>query len=113
MRSKLSKERIMGKDQEANTAKTIFATAEEARVAKPAGREKWKLWAVSAKGGAARYLWAGGRDHAFRAAAAADGYTGRCIESKPVNPTAVSGMLASLSEDDRNAILAQFGAKKK
>jgi hypothetical protein len=92
-----------------NAAQAIFHTADEARATKPTN--KWKLWMVL-KDGKERFCWAGGKDHAMRVIAMADGYTARCLDTKPVNPAMVSGMLATLSAEDRAVILAQFSKKK-
>jgi hypothetical protein len=87
----------------------IYNTAEEARTAgKPEGRAKWKLWQVDRKDAATRFTWADCSATAFRLVAQADGYSARCLDGKPANPALVSGLLASLTEADRNALLAQY-----
>jgi hypothetical protein len=93
--------------------RAIFATVDEARAGKPAKRAKWKLWAVAGPTGGERYLWADGVSHALKQVAGADGYSARCLDRKPMNPAAVSGILASLSPEERANVLAPYLTTKK
>jgi hypothetical protein len=98
--------------QQSEQVGNVFGNPEEARQAKPEAKPKWQLWQVT-KAGQTRYCWCSGRDHAFRLVAQADGYLAKNCDAKPVNPVMLTGMLASLSDDQRNAILAQFQPAKK
>jgi hypothetical protein len=90
------------------TSSKVHLTEAEARKDKPAKKEKWKLWTVPCPGKPARFVWADGIGHAIKQVAQADGYSARCLDGKPVNKEAVAGLLAAMSHQERDALLAQY-----
>jgi hypothetical protein len=97
----------MAKQEQTNQV-VVFGTVEEARAAKPADRPKWRLWRVVSPAGQERYLWADGIGHALKQIAQADGYQAVNLDSKPMNPAAVAGILAAMSPEDRAILIAQY-----
>lgn len=87
----------------------FFATKAEAEAAKPAAPSKKKLYEV-AKGGASRWCWANGYDHALASAARADGYTASHGAAKAAPPTkeSTAAFLDAMSDSDRAAFLAKY-----
>jgi hypothetical protein len=98
--------------QNENGQAGFFGTVEEARAAKPEKHPKWKVWRIGAPTGGERFVWADGIGHALRQAALADGYGATCLDRKPVSRELVGGLLASLSPEDRAALLSQYAGKK-
>jgi hypothetical protein len=93
---------------------TVFDTAEEARANRPEEKHpKWRLWAVQGPDGATRYAWAPGADAAFKFVCGAAGWKAQCLDRKPANPAMVAGLLASLTPEDRAALLAQYAPPAK
>jgi hypothetical protein len=90
------------------TTSKVHLTEDEARKDKPAKKDKWKLWTVTSTGKPARFVWADGIGHALKQVAQADGYTARCLDGKPVTKEAVAGLLAAMSPQERDALLAQY-----
>jgi hypothetical protein len=90
------------------TTSKVHLTEQDARKDKPAKKEKWKVWTVPCPGKPARFVWADGIGHAIKQVAVADGYTARCLDGKPVTKEAVAGLLAAMSPQERDALLAQY-----
>jgi hypothetical protein len=89
---------------------SIHATAEAARASKPASQPRWKLWKVSGKqDGQTWFCYARSRDAAMTAVALSIGLTAVSMDRKAATPEAVDGLLASLSDGDRQALLAKYG----
>jgi hypothetical protein len=55
-----------------------------------------------------RYVWADALNHAVRQVAGADGYSGTCLDRKPMSRAMLVGALHALSLEEREAILARF-----
>jgi hypothetical protein len=91
--------------------KRAYATAEEATKNRPARRASWKLYPVTDPKGVTRFVWAGYRDTAVKWVAEADGYSVG-DPGETATKEKVAGLLASLSAEDRAALLAQFGGKR-
>jgi hypothetical protein len=90
------------------TDRRTFASAEEARAAGPQeGCDKWRVWSVSASGGAPLFLWASNFSMAMVRGGQAVGLTATCLD-KPVNKDAVAAGLAAMSPEELAALLAQY-----
>jgi hypothetical protein len=97
-----------GKATKATTT-TIHASAEAARSAKPADHPKYKLWKIVGKDDGAWFLYARSKEVAVAAVASSQlGLTAVSCDRRPANPETVDGLLASLSDTDRAALLAKY-----
>lgn len=88
----------------------VYASKEEAMSAKPT-TEGYTLFVVTVPEKPNRFVWSKWSSLAVNAVARADGYKASTSGKTPTKEK-VSEMLAQLSEDDRKALLAQFGKKK-
>jgi hypothetical protein len=95
-------------EQNGTPAPAVFTTAEQARAAQPKDHPKWKIWKIVSPQGTERYVWGDGSNHVLRQVALVDGYQAANLDAKPANPALLSGMLASLSEGERMALLAPY-----
>jgi hypothetical protein len=92
------------------TPPKLYATKDEAEAAKPADAPKsLKPFEVTKGGAAVGWVLARGYDHGLATVARIDGYavsTGKA--AAPVTKDAVAGFLASMSDDERAALIAQY-----
>jgi hypothetical protein len=115
----MAKEKDEGTNGVAPGSKTdrrTFDSAEAAREAGPKeGNEKWGLWSVTGPDGSARYLFAASYGMALTRGAETFGLTAVNLDrpAKAVSKEAGVAWLASLPEDERKAVLAQFKGGRK
>jgi hypothetical protein len=99
------------KVKRAITPKSIFATVEEAKANRPANKPKWQIFQVVRPDGSRVFLWNDGYAGSVFIVARKDGYSATPLDKAP-SPEKIKGMLASLSEDERIALLAEFSQSK-
>jgi hypothetical protein len=87
--------------------RALHGTVAEAHAARPTQRGGWRLYTVTSPDGSTRYVWAGNVRMAAHFVVQADGYKLGDSGRAP-SKDRVASMLAALTAEDRNALLAQY-----
>jgi hypothetical protein len=90
-----------------NGSGKVYGTLADIQATKPP-KDKWAIWTVMVAGKPTRWTWADSMSHALKIVAMVDGYSARQHNSKPVSKESVGTMLASLSDEDRAALIMQY-----
>jgi hypothetical protein len=108
----MSKDTDNGQDVEREDAgQVLYDNEQAARDGKPESHPRWKLHKVSHHG-VERWVWGRLASHCIYACAVEDGYTAANVD-KTVSAANVAACLASMSEEERRAVLAAYLPQKK
>jgi hypothetical protein len=92
-------------------SRRLFKSVDEAQAHRPQQHEKWKLYTVKAPDGSQFYTWSDGYAGTYVNVARFLGYTAFTPGGKPASPDRVASLLAQLTPEERQAVLAQFTSK--
>jgi hypothetical protein len=108
----MAKDTDNGQDVEREVEKQIvYGSEAEARAAKPESHPRWKLYKVSTPSGEQKWCWGRLSSHCIYACAVEAGFSATNVD-KTVSAANVAACLASMSEEERRAVLAAYLPQK-